>query len=138
MTIKSLAHVCLKTSDLVATADFYCGALGMEKLFNFTKAGTVVGFCLKTGNETFIEVFHAAQVEIIDRHVLSHFCLQTDSIAVLRATLVWRGYNAGEVKLGADQTPQFSMLDPNGLYLEFQEYTPQSAQLTGEDVEIDW
>jgi hypothetical protein len=30
------------------------------------------------------------------------------------------------------------MKDPNGLDLEFQQYTPKSAQLTGRDVEVDW
>ncbi len=61
MAIKSLAHVCIKTTDLDATADFYCGALGLQRLFDFTRKGKVIGFYMKTGNATFIEVFESAK-----------------------------------------------------------------------------
>jgi len=37
--IESLAHVCSKAADLEKTAEFYRGALGMEKLFTFTRRG---------------------------------------------------------------------------------------------------
>ena len=44
----------------------------------------------------------------------------------------------GELKMGADHTPQFWMKDPNGMDLEFQQYTERSSQFTGRDVEVDW
>jgi catechol 2,3-dioxygenase-like lactoylglutathione lyase family enzyme len=138
MPIKSLAHVCIKTTDLDATTEFYCGALGMAKHFNFTRNGTIIGFYMKAASDTFVEVFLADQVDGIDKHVLSHFCLETDSIEALRKSLVERGYSPGEIKMGADQTPQFWMKDPNGMDLEFQEYTDRSAQFTGRDVEVNW
>ena len=115
MSIKSLAHVCLKTTNLDATADFYCGALGMKRIFDFTKKGKIVGFYMKASNETFIEVFLADEVEKIGKQVLSHFCLQTDSIEALRKTLMERGYAPGEIKMGADNSFQFWMKDPNGM-----------------------
>jgi catechol 2,3-dioxygenase-like lactoylglutathione lyase family enzyme len=138
MSIASLAHVCLKTTNLDATADFYCGALGMKRVFDFTKKGKIVGFYMKASNETFIEVFLADEVEKIDKQVLSHFCLQTDSIEGLRKTLVERGYAPGEIKLGADNSFQFWMKDPNGMDFEFHQYTDQSSQATGRDVEVNW
>jgi catechol 2,3-dioxygenase-like lactoylglutathione lyase family enzyme len=138
MSIQSVAHVCLKTTNLDATADFYCGALGLKRIFDFTKQGKIVGFYLKASNETFIEVFHADAVEKIDRQVLSHFCLETDSIETLRKALADRGYAPGEIQRGADNSFQFWMKDPNGMSFEFHQYTDQSSQFTGRDVEVNW
>ena len=138
MSIKSVAHVCIKTTDLAKTNDFYCGALGMTKQFNFTRKGRVIGGYFKAANDTFIEVFLADEVERLGKQVLNHFCLEAESVEALRNSLVARGLTVGELKMGADQSPQFWMKDPNGLDLEFQQYTPKSAQLTGRDVEVDW
>jgi len=138
MNIKSLAHVCIKTTDLKVTADFYCGALGMTKFFDFTRKGDVIGFYMKAANETFVEVFLADEVEKSGKQALNHFCLETESIEALRKLLIERGYAPGEIKMGADQSLQFWMKDPNGMDLEFQEYTAQSAQVTGGTVEVNW
>jgi len=138
MSIQSLAHVCIKTKDLAATADFYCNALGMRKRFDFLRKGTVIGFYLQAANTTFIEVFHADEVEPVGKQVLSHFCLQTDSLESLRKSLLDRGHAPGAITMGADHTLQFWMKDPNGLDVEFQEYSDRSTQLTGEDVEVNW
>jgi len=138
MTIQSLAHVCIKTRDLGKTSDFYCGALGMDKIFNFTRKGEIIGFYLKAANETFIEVFLADKAEKIDNQILSHFCLQTDSIEALRKSLIERGHSPNQIKMGADNSFQFWMKDPNGMDIEFHQYTDQSTQITGKDVEVDW
>jgi len=95
MTIKSVAHVCIKTTDLDATRDFYCGALGMTKLFDFMRKA-------------------------------------------LRQHLVERGYTPREIMMGADNSYQFWMKDPNGMDLEFHEYTDKSSQITGQAVEVNW
>jgi catechol 2,3-dioxygenase-like lactoylglutathione lyase family enzyme len=138
MSIKSVAHVCLKTTNLDATSDFYCGALGMKKVFNFTRKGKIIGFYMKTANETFIEAFLVDEVEKLDKQVLSHFCLETDSVEALRKSLVERGYSPNEIRLGADNSYQFWMKDPNGLDMEFHEYTDKSTQRTCQDVEVNW
>ena len=138
MSIQSVAHVCLKTTDLDATDDFYCGALGMKKFFNFTQKGKIIGFYMKASNETFVEVFLADETEKMGKQVLNHFCLQTDSIEDLRKAIIERGYSPNEIKMGADNSPQFWMKDPNGMDLEFQEYAEESSQMTGRDVEVNW
>lgn len=140
MAITSLAHVCLKSSDLDATADFYCGALGMTRQFDFTRKGKVIGFYMKTANTTFVEVFLESEVLPIDRQkmVLSHFCLETGDIRGLHASLVARGLKPGPIVMGADNALQFWMDDPNGLALEFQEYNENSSQFTGRAVEATW
>jgi lactoylglutathione lyase len=137
MTIKSVAHVCIKTKDLERTLEFYCDAVGMQKLFRFTREGAAVGFYLKAANDTFIEVFHANDAgQGKDRRVLHHFCLETDSIEELRERLIKKGYAPREMIIGADQSLQFWVEDPNGLDIEFQQYTGQSSQLTGTDVPL--
>ena len=138
MSIKSLAHLCIKTTDLDATADFYCGALGLTRMFDFTRNGKVIGFYMKTGNETFVEVFLADETTPVDKQVLNHFCLETESLEALHQELSVHGYEPGEIKMGADQALQFWMKDPNGLDLEFQQYTNQSCQRTGQNVEVNW
>lgn len=138
MAIKSLAHVCIKSTDLDATADFYCGVLGMKRLFDFSKQGKVIGYYLKADNATFVEVFLADELEKIGKQPLHHFCLEVESIQATRQEVVNRGLDAGEIKLGADLSYQFWMKDPSGLDLEFHEYTPESFQLVGGVVEVNW
>src|ERR1700712_4247757 len=118
MHIKSVAHVCIKTTDLKAARDFYCKALGMKKIFNFTRRGDVIGFYLKASEQTFIEVFIAEEVDPLAKQVLNHFCLETEEIENLRRDLLARGYSPGEIKMGADGTFQFWMNDPGGLAIE--------------------
>ena len=54
--IKTLAHVCLFSKDLNRSLDFYCGALGLRRHFDFIKDGELFGFYLQ-----------------IDRTILSKF-----------------------------------------------------------------
>jgi len=138
MSIRSLAHVCIKTTNLDATTDFYCGALGMKKAFNFIMKEKVIGFYMKASNETFVEVFLADEVEKVGKQALNHFCLQADSLETLRKALIERGYSPNEIKMGADKSPQFWIKDPNGLDIEFHQYTDQSSQITGRDVHVNW
>lgn len=137
MSIRSVAHVCIKARNLERTIEFYCGALGMKKLFNFIRKGEVIGFYLRASNDTFIEVFRQEDTELgAGRQVLHHFCLETDSIRELRQTLLDRGYAPREIIMGADNSLQFWVRDPGGLEIEFQEYTGQSSQFTGNDVAV--
>jgi catechol 2,3-dioxygenase-like lactoylglutathione lyase family enzyme len=137
MPIKSVAHLCLKTKNLQATLDFYGGALGLRKLFNFNRHGEVIGFYLKAANDTFIEVFQMHDAEVgTGRQLLHHFCLETDDIKKLWQTLSEKGYGPRELIMGADNALQFWVQDPNGLDIEIQQYTERSAQFTGEDVEV--
>ena len=135
--IKALAHVCLKTTDLEKTLEFYCGALGMEKLFDFTRQEKVIGCYIRASPSTFIEVF--LQVETLPSghlKALDHFCLETDHIEKVRERLLNQGYSPGDIKMGADHSWQFWIKDPGGVDVEFHQYTEQSAQLTGHGVEV--
>jgi catechol 2,3-dioxygenase-like lactoylglutathione lyase family enzyme len=136
--IKSLAHVCMQSKDIEKTEAFYCGVLGLQKVFDFTWQGKRNGFYMKTANETFIEVFQIGDVGWTDRQSLHHFCLETDALADLHRDLIARGYEPGPMKLGADRTSQFWMKDPGGFDVEFQEYRADSSHRTGGAVEVNW
>jgi catechol 2,3-dioxygenase-like lactoylglutathione lyase family enzyme len=140
MSITSLAHVCIKSKDLDATSRYYCDTLGMKKHFNFVKQGRVVGFYMKaSGGNTFVEVFLAdAPPPSSTACTLSHFCLETDNVEKTWQKLVDAGYAPKPITMGADGSPQFWMKDPNDMDVEFQQYTPESSQLTGRDVEVNW
>jgi len=139
MNIKSLAHICIHSCDLDATLKFYCGPLGMQKQFDFTKQGRVVGYYLKASNNTFVEVFESAGArEKKPAGNLAHFCLETESVEKLHRALTDAGYEPRPVKLGADKSYQFWITDPNGIDFEFHQYTPESAQFSNANVEINW
>jgi len=139
MSIQSLAHVCLLSADLDATSKFYCGALGMEKQFDFTRKGRVIGFYLKASERTFIEVFESEKArDAKPAGNITHFCLETDDIEKLYQEVAAAGYQPRPIKLGCDKSYQFWVTDPNGVELEFHQYTPQSGQLTPGNVEVDW
>jgi len=138
MSIKSLAHVCIKSNDLDATTAFYCGALGMQRLFDFTRNGKVIGFYMKADNTTFIEVFEAGEITPIQQQALNHLCLETGDIVALQKDLAARGLQPGDVKMGADNSYQFWMKDPGGMSIEFHQYTDKSSQFTGQSVEVNW
>ena len=53
--VKQMAHACVMSHDLVASEDFYCRILGLEKVFNFDKPKGRIGFYLATGGRTYID-----------------------------------------------------------------------------------
>ncbi len=135
--IEALAHVCLKTTDLAATEAFYCDLLGFTRQFDFTRDGERIGFYLKIADKVFLEVFFAdAPKPSAPDHQLSHFCLETNDIETLRSRLESAGYPPNPVRKGADASLQFWVKDPNGIAVEVQEYTEDSAQFRNDPVEF--
>lgn len=71
-----------------------------------------------------------------ESQTLSHFCFETDSIEELHQRLLENGYLPREIIMGADGARQFWIQEPNGLNIEFQQYTKHSSQFTGKNVEV--
>ncbi|MBN2526937.1 MAG: VOC family protein [Deltaproteobacteria bacterium] len=134
----SIAHVCVYTRDLDATRRFYCDVLGMKKVFDFTLDGKPYGFYLEMCEGNFIEVFHNDDYTEETNGALRHLCLETDDIAGVRAKLTDAGIDTTDIVLGCDNTHQFWFKDPNGIDIEFHQYTKDSAQHTGANCEVDW
>ena len=126
--IQQLAHLCLHSEDLDATARFYCEGLGMEKGFDFQRSGECFGYYLKAGSGTFIEVFKGSPKAVGN---IDHFALEVTGMQTLVDHLRKEGIAVSEPRLGADKAWQAWLEDPSGVRIELHQYTPESSQLTG-------
>ena len=136
--IKALAHVCIFSHDLERSHDFYCGALGLKRHFDFHKDGKLFGFYLQVAPGQFIEIFCTDAAAEIKHQRIHHFCLEVADMDALREKLLARGITVTPKKLGCDQTWQCWCQDPDGTEVEFQQYTSQSSQFTKTDCIVDW
>ena len=136
--IDCIAHVCVFTSDLDATEKFYCGVLGLEKKFRFTKEDRIIGFYVEVGGGNYIEFFKHENKTNNNPQVIGHFCLKVSDIDMLIEKLDEEGIKKTEKKMGCDNCWQVWATDPNGIKLEFQQFTQNSSQLTGKDCVADW
>src|SRR6185369_16419864 len=128
--IKALAHICILSSDLNRSLDFYCGALGLKRHFDFFKDGALFGFYLQVGPGQFIEIFKAGPAAEFRSQRIHHFCFEVDDIDAVREKLIKHGVAVTPKKLGCDQTWQCWCKDPDGVDFEFQQYTDKSSQFT--------
>ncbi|MFO7799916.1 VOC family protein [Rhodohalobacter sp.] len=133
--IKQLAHICIHTEDLKGTERFYCEVLGLEKGFIFEKDKELFGYYIKLGNDSFIEVFKGKPGKIGN---INHLAIETDDIDQIITTLRSNGFDATDKKLGCDHTWQTWTNDPNGVRIEFHQYTDESLQFKGGICEVDW
>lgn len=133
---KRLAHVCIGATDLAETERFYVELLGMEKAFDFTRGGQRIGFYLKAGDTTFIEVFAEEYEPSAGRPLIRHFCLEVEDLAAVIAALQSRGVEISEKKYGADGAWQAWIRDPSGLRIELMQYSDVSSQFNGRPVEL--
>jgi lactoylglutathione lyase/glyoxylase I family protein len=136
--IKALAHLCVFTKDLARTRAFYCDALGLKPHFDFLKDGELFGFYLQVAPGQFVEFFKAKPDAEFGNPRLHHFCFEVDDLDAQREQLIKAGVEVTPKKLGCDQTWQCWCKDPNGVDIEFQQYTPQSAQFKRTSCLVDW
>ncbi|AQQ71529.1 putative lyase [Limihaloglobus sulfuriphilus] len=137
--IKNLAHICITTADLAATENFYCSVLGLKKHFSFMRDNEECGFYIAVGENSYIEFFSQSP-EMASKpkesSVFQHICLETDEIDAVISRLKTEDIDVTEKMLGADNSWQCWLEDPNGLKIEIHQYTAQSTQITGADCEL--
>lgn len=136
--IKALAHVCLYANDLERSLKFYCDALGLKRHFDFFKNGRLFGFYLQIAPGQFIEIFQNDAASEIQSKRYHHFCFEVDDIDELRERLMKHGFEVGLKKLGCDNSWQCWCKDPDGMDIEFQQYTEKSSQLVKTDCIANW
>ena len=134
---KRLAHVCIGAIDLNAAERFYVDALGMEKAFEFVREGRRIGFYLKAGDTTFLEVFADSDTPDEVRPRIKHFCLEVEDLDAVIERLTSRGLEVSAKQLGADQAWQAWITDPSGVRIEMMQYSKESTQFTGRPVFLD-
>jgi catechol 2,3-dioxygenase-like lactoylglutathione lyase family enzyme len=137
--IQALAHVCILSTNLDRTRDFYCRILRLSPGFDFLRDGQLFGFYIKINDRQFIEVFKTGD-EPSDRtsRLITHLCLETYDIDALSSHLEASDVATTKKKIGADQSWQIWCKDPDGTDIEFHQYTPASSQLTGTACHVDW
>ncbi|MEI8195745.1 MAG: VOC family protein [Phycisphaerae bacterium] len=136
--IKGIAHVCIGCKDLAEAERFYCQCLGFTKRFDFVKGEKVIGFYLQVGPNMYLEFFQADSVPAAGSPI-RHICLETDDLDGVIARLTAHGYQVGEKKLGADHSFQvWASNAPDGVAIEFHQYTPESCQITGKNCVVNW
>lgn len=134
---KRLAHVCIGATDLAASEHFYVDLLGMEKAFDFLRAGRRFGFYVKAGETTFIEIFEENAEPNFERPIIKHFCLEVEDLDAAAAKLAGRGVEVSAKKLGGDNNWQAWLTDPSGVRIEMMQYCADSTQFSGKPVILD-
>ncbi len=131
-----LAHVCIESHDLDATEEFY-RTLGLERQFDFrNKQGELVGFYLAFPNHTFIEVIKNAKAG--GNGIIKHFAMEVDDVNTAYEKLTNAGYEVTDKELAGDNNWMITCHDPNGIFIELQQYTHNSMQLVGGVCEVDY
>lgn len=120
-----------------AAEGFYVEALGMEKAFEFFRAGQRIGFYVKAGETTFLEVFATSETPENGNSLIKHFCLEVEDLDAVIRRLSHCGIEASAKKLGADNAWQAWITDPSGVRIELMQYTDNSTQFTGRAVILD-
>jgi len=131
-----LAHVCIESNDLQATEAFY-RVLGLERRFEFRNLqGELVGFYLAFSDQTFIEVIRTNKPG--PEGIIRHFAIEVDDIDEVYSRLKKHDITVTEKERAKDHLWMITCHDPNGIFIELQQYTAQSMQLVGGVCEVDY
>ena len=131
-----LAHVCIESRDLDATEEFY-GVLGLERRFDFrNRQGEVVGYYLAFDNDTFIEVIKKRSAG--GDGVIRHFAIEVDDVDEAYDRLVNAGFAVTQKEYAGDRNWMITCRDPNGIFIELQQYTEDSMQRIGGICSVDY
>jgi catechol 2,3-dioxygenase-like lactoylglutathione lyase family enzyme len=134
--LSKLAHVCIETADLEATENFY-RVLGLERRFDFrNQHNDLVGFYLAFGNNTFIEVIKVRQAR--PEGAVRHFAIEIDDADAWYQRLKDAGIDVTAKKYEGDDNWMITCRDPNGIFIELQQYTEKSMQRIGGDCKVNY
>jgi lactoylglutathione lyase/glyoxylase I family protein len=136
--IRQIAHLCIKTNILKKTLAFYQNGLGFKVQFKFIRKGKVFGYYLSCGKRTFIEIFRDKAAKKGLEGLIKHFCFEVSSLRDIQKRLDRKRIRHTDPKRGADNSWQLWIKDPNGINMEFHQYTQRSSQLTKRDCIVTW
>lgn len=136
--ITTMAHICIHTADLEQNERFYCDVLGLQKKFNFVKDGAVIGYYIQVAERSFIEVFKSDRISTGSEAPIKHFCLEVTDLDAVERRLAQSGVASHGKQRGVDHSWQLWCRDPDGIEIEFHQYTSTSSQTTGIDCTANW
>ena len=131
-----LAHVCIETDDLEKTEAFYA-AIGLTRRFDFNnRQGELVGFYLAFDDNSYIEVIKTSAPK--SDGIVRHFAIEVDDVDEMRGRLESAGVEVTDKEFCIDHNWMITCKDPNGIFIEFQQYSADSLQLNGGSCEVDY
>jgi len=133
----SLAHISLNVKNLERSMEYY-QKLGFKPKFKFTRQGKHYGHYLEICEHHYIELFENPDMDAPVNTGIMHFCLETENIDDLVQMLDSHGILHTDKKLGCDNTWQVWLTDPDGNTFKIHQYTKDSMQKIGGEVEVDW
>jgi catechol 2,3-dioxygenase-like lactoylglutathione lyase family enzyme len=133
--LKRISHAAVRVTDMERSLAFYCGVLGLREKFRLARDdGSLRLVYLEIAERQFIELFPGAEgpYTMGKTSAWVHLCLEVADIQQTYRELTARGLvTRGEPVLGADGSWQLHATDPDGNQIEFQQFTPDSRQVTG-------
>ncbi|MDX1404061.1 MAG: VOC family protein [Woeseiaceae bacterium] len=131
-----LAHVCIETDDLDKTEKFY-EAIGLERRFEFRNLeDELVGFYLAFDDNSYIEVIKTGKPK--PEGNVRHFAIEVEDVDDIHEKLTAAGATVSDKEFCKDRIWMVTCRDPNGIFIEFQQYTSDSMQLKGGVCEVDY
>lgn len=131
-----LAHVCIESRDLEASEKFY-RVLGLKRQFDFrNKQNELVGYYLAFANGTFIEVIKNTKAG--GEGIIRHIAIEVDNVDEAFEKLKAAGFAATDKEWAGDNNWMITCHDPNGVFIELQQYTNTSLQRVGGVCEVDY
>lgn len=128
-----LNHVGIYTKDFDASLRFYKQVVGLREAFTIrSKEGKVVFTYLHINRDTFLELTPATPDHAPG---LSHIGIWPEDFDGRVAALRQRGAKVDDPRIGSSKARITNVLDPDGVAVEFLEYTPGSLQRKAID---DW
>jgi catechol 2,3-dioxygenase-like lactoylglutathione lyase family enzyme len=124
--VVQLNHVGVAVDSLDESLAYYRDTLGFDEAFRVTgDDGQVRLAYLRVSDSTFIELAPASAEQPAG---LTHFGIQVEDVAAVKAMYEGRGASATDVFTGFTKAILSNMRDPQGVQIELSEYPPDSLQ----------
>ncbi len=124
--VVQLNHVGVAVNDMDESLAFYTETMGFEEAFRVTNDAGQVGLAyLRVSETTFLELNPVNENRPAG---LTHFGIQVDGMASVKAMYEGRGASPSETRRGSTQAILSNIVDPQGVRIELSEYPPDSLQ----------
>lgn len=146
MLFSGITHVALNVTDMDKALEFYCGTLGLKKVFDIFDGNNNPWIVyVKVSDRKFIELFHNGvkdREKAYDNSYIGyhHMCLSVGDIQALTDSLHKKGALAGiKPHLNRENNLSIWLEDSDGNGIEVVQYSPESPLMqTNQDPGFDY
>jgi catechol 2,3-dioxygenase-like lactoylglutathione lyase family enzyme len=122
--VTGLNHVAIVVPDVDKAVEYYSKVMGYPEAFRFNTASGQYAM-LQLSQNTFLEI----QPTTPERPVgINHLGIEVQNLNATLAALKAAGANVTPVTYGGTKSYNASVIDPNGIRTEIQEFPPESFQ----------